>query len=259
MTNQSDSWLNLSGRVALVTGGAQGIGRAICGALGKAGAVVLVTDRDAQGAQAAAAEIVEAGGTAHARGLDVTVDADWEAAEAWVRAEFGRLDVLVNNAGICLFDRVGDDALDTYRKIFAVNVEGALLGMRTALRIMRETGTPGSIINLSSVAAKSGAPRMASYGASKSAVEHYTRSAALENAQLGFDIRINSVHPGMIETDMADQVYDHYGDREKLIPQMTTGRNGSPEEIADLVTFLASDRSSFVSGSAIVIDRAKTA
>lgn len=250
-------WIDLTDRVALVTGAAAGIGRACAIGLGAVGATVLVTDRDAQGAQAVAREIEADGGVAQAMGLDVTSDTDWLAIENWIRDGWGKLDIFVNNAGIFRADRVGDDTIEEYRRIFAVNVEGALLGMRTALRFMREAGR-GSIINMSSAAALRAAPRTVSYGASKAALEHFSKSAALENAQMGHDIRINSIHPGMTETVMADDVYALYGDREALVPRMTTGRDAQPREIADLVTFLASDRSTYISGAMIVIDRAKS-
>ncbi len=252
----SKGWIDLNGQVAVITGAASGIGKATCAALAGAGANVIALDRDLAGAQAVAAEI---GGAAHV--LDVTNAAEWHEVSDWIDAEFGRLDILVNSAGIALKDTVGDVDLSNHHKTCAINVEGTLLGMQVALRFMRPQGK-GAIINLSSTASLKGNPNMASYGASKAAVAHFTRSAALENVRAGHDIRINSVHPGLIETAMAGEFYgilEKIGPPDTLRSMMTTGRPGRPEEVADLILYLASDRASFVSGASIVIDRAASA
>ena len=252
----SKGWIDLNGQVAVITGAASGIGKATCAALAGAGANVIALDRDLAGAQAVAAEI---GGAAHV--LDVTNAAEWHEVSDWIDAEFGRLDILVNSAGIALKDTVGDVDLSNHHKTFAINVEGTLLGMQVALRFMRPQGK-GAIINLSSTASLKGNPNMASYGASKAAVAHFTRSAALENVRAGHDIRINSVHPGLIETAMAGEFYgilEKIGPPDTLRSMMTTGRPGRPEEVADLILYLASDRACFVSGASIVIDRAASA
>ncbi len=252
----SNGWIDLSGRVAAVTGAASGIGKAACVALAAAGAKVVALDRDLQGAQAVA---TTTGGAAH--GLDVTSEAEWHAVSTWIEAEYGRLDILVNSAGIAISDSVGDTDLTNYHKTFAVNVEGTLLGMQVALEFMRKQGK-GSIINLSSTASLKGNPIMASYGASKAAVSHFTRSTALQNARTGNDIRINAVLPGLVETAMADDFYDIFekiGSPEAVRGAFTTGRSARAEEIADVILFLASDRASFVSGASIVVDRAASA
>ena len=158
-------------------------------------------------------------------------------------------------------DRVGDASLDVYRKIFAINTEGTLLGMATALRFMRQAGA-GAIINLASTASLKGNPTMASYGASKAAVAHFTRSAALESVRAGHDIRINAIHPGLVETAMAGDFYDIFkklGTPDDVRSSFTSGRSARPEEIADLILFLSSDRASFISGASIIIDRAASA
>lgn len=254
-------WIDLSGQVAVVTGAASGIGRASALALAEVGAEVIAADLDEAGARAVADAIVAAGGRATARALDVTSDAAWRDLERWIADEAHRLDILVNSAGIVGTDRVGDPGTEAYRRIFAVNVEGSLLGMRTALGFMRRSGH-GAIVNVSSAASLAGASIMASYGASKAAIAHYTRSAALEVARAGHDIRINSIHPGVIETAMADafcEIYSGLGPREAVEARMTTGRFGRAEEVADLVVFLSSPRASFISGTGIVIDRAQSA
>ncbi|MEY4159937.1 MAG: hypothetical protein RLZZ136_558 [Pseudomonadota bacterium] len=255
------AWIDLTGQVALITGAASGIGQATARALAEVGARVVLTDRDETGCLAIAEAIKAAGGIAHAHALDVTREDQWQATEQWVAREFGQLDILVNSAGIALSNRVGDETLDTHRQTFAVNVEGTLLGMSVALRFMRQQGK-GAIINLSSTAALRGNPTMASYGASKAAVAHFTRSAALENVRAGHDIRINAIHPGLIETAMADDFYgifEKLGSSDVVRKAMTTGRSGRPEEVADLIVFLASERASFISGASINIDRAASA
>ena len=144
---------------------------------------------------------------------------------------------------------------------FAINVEGTLLGMQVALKFMQQQGK-GSIINLSSTASLKGNPIMASYGASKATVSHLTRSAALQNARGANDIRINAVLPGLIETAMANDFYNIFekvGPADAVRSAFTTGRAGRPDEVADVILFLASDRASFISGAAIVVDRAASA
>lgn len=252
----ANPWIDLSGKVALVTGAASGIGRATCRALAEVGAKVLATDLDLAGAQAVAEEV---GGAA--RALDVTDAAGWAAIQQWIAADFGQLDILVNSAGVALKDSVGDASLDIYHKTFAINVEGSLLGMGMALQFMRAQGK-GAIVNISSTAALRGNTLMASYGASKAAIAHYTRSAAVENIRAGHDIRINAVHPGLIETPMADdlcQIYDKLGSPETVRRMTTTDRTGRPEEVADLIVFLSSDRASYIAGTSINIDRAVNA
>lgn len=252
----SNGWIDLSGQVALVTGAAAGIGRATARALAAVGATVIAADLDLAGAEALAAEV---GGKA--RALDVT-DADaWHALGGWIEAEYGRLDILVNSAGVALKDSVGDADLSVYHKTFAINVEGSLLGMEVALKFMRKQGK-GAIVNLSSSASLRGNSLMASYGASKAAVAHFTRSAATETARAGHNIRINAVHPGLIETQMAEdlyKIYDKLGSPEAVRSAITIQRPGRPEEVADLILFLASDRASYISGASMVIDGAVNA
>lgn len=262
MTGVAAGWIDLTGRVALVTGAASGIGRASALAIASAGATVLVLDRDESGIAGTVDAISAAGGKAAGRVLDVTSEADWCAVGERVEREWGRLDILVNSAGIARFDRVDDAMFGNYREVFGVNVEGTLLGMTTALRFMRQTGQ-GAIVNISSTASLKGNPAMASYGASKAAVSHFTRSAALEANRAGQDIRINAVLPGFTETAMAQAVYDQFdeklGGRERTLSVFASGRLARPEEIANLILFLVSDRASFISGSTVVIDRAQSA
>lgn len=254
-------WIDLTGQVAAITGAASGIGRAAAFALAEVGATVLLLDRDVAGAQIVADQVIAAGGTAAAHQLDVTGDAEWLIVEQWIAQSHERLDILVNSAGVMLADKAGDSDTEIYRRTFAINVEGSLLGMRTALNFMRLAGK-GAIINVSSAAALKGSPVMASYGASKAAIAHFTRSAALTEIRAGHDIRVISVHPGLIETAMAQDFYDVFaklGGPDQVVAATTSGRAGRPAEVADLIVFLVSDRASFISGTGITIDRAQSA
>jgi NAD(P)-dependent dehydrogenase (short-subunit alcohol dehydrogenase family) len=255
-------WLGLEGRVAAITGAASGIGRATAEWLAQAGASVILIDRNEDGLGGIAESISAQGGSASVRAMDVTSKTDLDSLGDWIGEQWGRLDILANCAGIARFDRVDEAIYDTYREVFAVNVEGSLLGMITALKFMREAGT-GSVINVASTASLKGNPAMASYGASKAAIVHFTRSAALELNRAGLDVRVNAVLPGFTDTGMAQQVYDRFdeklGGREETMRIFTSGRPADPGEIANLILFLASDRASFISGSAVVVDRAQSA
>lgn len=257
-----NSWIDLSGRVALVTGAAAGIGRATAEAIARAGATTILLDRDEAGVADAAAEIAKGGFEAIGRALDVACEADWAGLNDWIAATWGRIDILVNCAGIARFDRVDANMFSTYREVFAVNVEGALRGMALALDYMRPAGC-GAIVNVSSTASLKGNPAMASYGASKAAIAHFTRSAALETNRAALDIRINAVLPGFTETGMAQQIHDRFDDRlggrDETLRVFASGRPAQPSEIADLILFLVSDRASFISGSCYNIDRAQSA
>jgi NAD(P)-dependent dehydrogenase (short-subunit alcohol dehydrogenase family) len=262
MTGLAEGWIDLSGRFALVTGAASGIGRASARALASAGATVLVLDRDERGSAETVDLIRAERGEALARTHDVTSETAWAALGDWIEDEWNRVDVLVNSAGVARFDRVEEGMTQTYREAFAVNVDGSVFGMALALRFMRKAGR-GAIVNISSTASLKGNPAMASYGASKAAISHFSRSVALECNRAGGDIRVNAVLPGFTETAMAQAVYDQFdeklGGRDKTLAVFSSGRPAQPEEIANLVLFLASDRASFVSGSTISIDRAQGA
>lgn len=266
MAGTGEGWIDLTGQLALVTGAASGIGRASAEAIAAAGATVIILDRDEGGIAETVAAIRSVGrsvgGRAEGCVLDVASEAGWLALADRVEKQWGTIDILVNSAGIARFDRVDGSMFGNYREVFGVNVEGTLLGMTTALRFMRQTGR-GAIVNISSTASLKGNPAMASYGASKAAVSHFTRSAALEANRAGQNIRINAVLPGFTETAMAQAVYDQFDDklggREGTLSVFASGRPARPDEIANLVLFLVSDRASFVSGSTVTIDRAQSA
>lgn len=258
----ADRWVDLSGQVALVTGAASGIGRATAEAMADAGATTVLLDLDEVRLGEAVEGIRQRGGEAVDRVHDVTSEADWQALQAWTAASWGRIDVMVNCAGIARFDRVDSDMFPTYREVFAVNVEGVLRGMALALDFMRPVGR-GAIVNVSSTASLKGNPAMASYGASKAAVSHFTRSAALETNRAGLDIRINAVLPGFTDTGMSQQIHDRFdeklGGREETMRVFASGRTAQPQEIANLILYLSSGRASFISGSTYNIDRAQSA
>ncbi len=234
----------LEGRVALISGAARGQGEAIARRLAAEGACVVLGDiLDEEGARVAA----DLGHTALYHHLDVRRPEDWSAITAETERSFGRLDVLVNNAGILTRGGLRDLSLETYRETIDVNQVGCLLGMQAALPLLEVRG--GSIVNTSSVAGLQGVPGLAAYASSKWAVRGLTRTAALELGALG--IRVNSIHPGAIETPMLGPVSDRAAQQYESVP---LGRMGQPGEVADLVLFLACDDSAFCTGAEFTID-----
>ena len=263
---------SLEGKVALVTGAARGIGEACARTLAAAGARVMATDIDAAGADKIAEAIRKDGFDAVALEQDVCDEARWEQVVAATVEQLGGIDVLVNNAGIFLGGKVEDDTLESVRRLNQVNIESIFLGTKYAVRAMKPGGAAGrggSIINLSSVAGLAGVPGHSAYGSTKGAVRLYTKHAAVEFGALGYPIRVNSVHPGLIETDMRDLVFDDVirigivddttAARELVEGMTAMGRLGTPQDVANAVLFLASDASSYMTGAELVIDGGFTA
>ena len=262
----------LDGRVALVTGGARGLGAAIAKALSEAGAAVMITDvLEADGA-AQAERLSASGANVRFRRHDVTSEADWAAAVAACEVELGGLDILVNNAGIYLSRPLLQTSLDDFRRVQSINVDGVFLGLKAAIPVIakRSSRWPGggAIVNLSSVAGIVGQPGTIAYNASKGAVRLMTKSAALECAAGGLNIRVNSVHPGVIETPMYEEMMAGIaamqpgGDNElrvRVAAAHPLGRIGAPVDIANAVLFLASDAAAFMTGSEMVVDGGLTA
>ena len=256
----------VSGKVALVTGAASGIGRACAERLAAEGATVILTDLQDEAGAAVVEAIGAASGSARYLHQDVTDEAGWAQVIASIAAQEGRLDILVNNAGIGLGGSVIEMSLADFRRQMAVNVEGVFLGVKHAIPLMRKSGDGGSIINMSSVAGLKGAASLAGYCASKGAVRLFTKAVALECAAAQDRIRVNSVHPGIIETPIWDTIIGTGGPGANAGPQRAAtldamasvaaalGHKGQPGDIADGVLWLASEESRYVTGAELVID-----
>lgn len=249
---------DLDGRIALVTGASRGLGAASARALAAQGATVILTDLFAPEDLAH-----ELGG--HAFKQDVTDEAQWVAAMAFARDAAGGLDILVNNAGLFLMKPVTETTLEDWRRINSVNVEGVFLGTKHAIPLLAERAGRWSggtaIVNLSSVAGLRGAAGVTCYTASKGAVRLFTKGVAMEVAPM--KIRVNSVHPGIIETDMGDDLVQRFSAasgtgnndmREQLSLRHPLGHFGLPANVADAVVFLSGDRAAFITGTELVVD-----
>lgn len=251
--------ITLDGAVVLVTGAAGGIGRAICQALSEAGATVIATDL---------AQAAEISGCSAYHPHDVTSEADWARIADFINSAYGRLDALVNNAAVARVESIEATTLATWRKIQAVNVESVLIGTQATLELLKISGKSrkggASIVNFSSVGGLRGAALASAYCTSKGAVKLFTKSAAIEFGALGYNIRVNSVHPGGIDTEMLGGMLQRYVDLgavssveaalSGVIAQHPLGRMGKPQEIGEGVVYLCSSASSFVTGSEFVID-----
>ncbi len=245
----------VSGKVALITGGARGLGAADARALVREGAMVVIADVLEDEGRALAAEL---GDAASFMSLDVRDEAAWDRVIDAIRARHGRLDVLVNNAGVTRFGDPESVKTDDYRFIMAVSVDGTVFGTRAALPLMKESGG-GSIINMASIASVQGEAYVAAYCAAKGAVEAYTRATAVHCAQKKLNIRCNSLHPAAIDTPMvrsAPALAAAANMPEVLSGEQASLANpvGEPTDIAHLVVYLASDESRFISGQRFIID-----
>lgn len=256
---------DLTGRKALVTGGARGIGAGIAEALASAGAAVMIGDVLADQGREIAARITASGARAGFAPLDVTRDDSWAEAVAATANALGGFDILVNNAGIEITSLLADvDAADL-RRMFDVNVIGTALGMKHAFRAMRPgAGAGGAIVNISSVAATIAFPAIAGYSATKSAVDRLTRVGALESGKLGYGVRVNCLYPGLVPTQMGMQLADDLVGAglwptteaavTEVIGQTPLGRLGEVSDMADAVIFLCSDAARFITGAGLPVD-----
>ncbi|TNE36542.1 MAG: glucose 1-dehydrogenase [Alphaproteobacteria bacterium] len=257
----------VAGKIALVTGGAAGIGEACARVLAREGATVIITDvQDARG-EKLASDIYASGGKAAYKHQDVVTEAGWQQLIGEIEDEYGGLDVLVNNAGIGNGGAITEMSYESYSQMMAINVDGVFLGCKHAIPLMTKSGG-GSIINISSVAGLKGAPGLSAYSASKGAVRLLSRSLAIECARAGIKIRVNSVHPGIIDTEIWTKISASTADNltplggantlsAKMVAEMAAvpiGHAAEPVEIANGVLFLASDESRYVTGSELVID-----
>jgi NAD(P)-dependent dehydrogenase (short-subunit alcohol dehydrogenase family) len=251
--------IRLDDTIALVTGAAGGIGRAVCQALKEAGATVIATDL-------AAGARIQGADAYHVH--DVASEPHWARIAAEIQATHGRLDALVNTAAIARVASIAETTLEDWRKIQAVNVESIHIGTRAMLELLKTSGRSrqggASIVNFSSVGGLRGAAFTAAYCSSKGAVKLYTKSAAIEFAALKYNIRVNSVHPGGIETEMLNAMMQRYVDlgaspsveasAAAISARHPIGRMGTADEIGGGVVYLCSSAASFVTGSELVID-----
>jgi 3(or 17)beta-hydroxysteroid dehydrogenase len=237
----------LKDKVVLVTGAAGAIGSAIADAVAAQGGVAVTTDLPGR------AEVTHA--------LDVTAEADWVRVIAAIEQNGGRLDGLVNAAGIVAIGTVEDTDFTTWRRVMAINLDGTFLGCKYGMRLLRRGG--GSIVNISSVSGLVGGHNLAAYNASKGGVRLLTKSVALSGARLNPAVRCNSVHPAFIEGPMADGMIAQFRDparaRERLAASVPLGRFGTPAEVAELCVYLLADESAFVTGAEFVLDGGLTA
>jgi NAD(P)-dependent dehydrogenase (short-subunit alcohol dehydrogenase family) len=247
----------LDGKVALISGGARGQGATEARMFAQEGARVVFGDILDEEGKRVEAQIRELGGEATYVHLDVTREADWQAAVETAVNRYGKLDVLVNNAGILIRKGIEETTVEDWDRIMAVNAKGVFLGTKATIPAMRQAGG-GSIINISSTAGLvSSLSGSASYTATKGAVRLFTNATAIQYAKEG--IRCNSVHPGPIETDMIQDTLNDPARMEERMSRLPLGRVGKPEEVAYGVLYLASDESSFVTGAELVIDGGTTA
>jgi 3alpha(or 20beta)-hydroxysteroid dehydrogenase len=239
----------LEGKVALITGGAHGIGAAIARRFAEEDARVLITDVELPAAQLVADELDR---DAMAQTLDVSSEREWAAVLSWALDARERIDVLVNNAGLFLAASLADTTLEDFRRLQEVNQIGVFLGMRTIAPAMASRGA-GSIVNVSSIAGLVGSPYLTAYAAGKWALRGMTKAAAKELASSG--VRVNSLHPGQIDTDMHTRQRERTPELvQRLVASIPMQRIGDPGEVAEAAVFLAADESRYVTGSELVVD-----
>jgi NAD(P)-dependent dehydrogenase (short-subunit alcohol dehydrogenase family) len=275
MTRKENNMGRVNGKIALVTGGASGIGQATSEVLAREGATVIISDiQEAEGNQVVA-NIIKEGGKASFKSHDVADESHWQSIISEIAEEFGGLDILVNNAGIGIPSLITEMSLESWRRQRSINLDGVFLGVKHAIPVMAESGG-GSIVNISSVAGLQGAAGMSGYNATKGGVRIFTKGVAKECAMGGLNIRVNSVHPGIIATPIW-ALKELTGEQRKNInfpgseganavdvdamaeAQVPLGVAGTAEDIAKGILFLASDDSSHMTGSELVIDGGITA
>ncbi|MEV6072613.1 SDR family NAD(P)-dependent oxidoreductase [Nocardia sp. NPDC052001] len=261
------SGYDLSGRHALVTGAARGLGAGMAEALARAGAAVAIADVNEDLGKQTAEALRATGATAEFVPLDVSDDDRWEHAITDTVAALGGLDIVVNNAGVEITSLVVDLDPAQVRRMLEVNVLGTALGIKHAFRAMRPGGAAGrggAIVNIASVAATIAFPGISVYSATKSAVDRLTRVAAMESGKLGYGVRVNCVYPGLVPTEMGAQLANDvaeiglFGSADEavaaVIAQTPQGRLGEVADMADAVVFLASDAARFITGAGLPVD-----
>jgi NAD(P)-dependent dehydrogenase (short-subunit alcohol dehydrogenase family) len=264
---------SLNGRVALVTGAGGGIGSAICHRLSCDGAFVIAADLNGDQAARVADEIKTGGRGALGLRLDITRQEDWRSAIAETAGVAGALDILVNNAGGASIRPLETLSVEDWTRDIDVNLNGAFLGIKEALEIMRQSASRspsgGAIVNIASVSALIGSPGMPAYSAGKGGLRLFTKAIAVDFARRRYGIRVNSIYPGLIDTPLTRPLFesrmkeasqeDIDAIRAKMLERYPIGRIGRPEEIAAVVSFLASDDSSYMVGAELVVDGGLTA
>jgi NAD(P)-dependent dehydrogenase (short-subunit alcohol dehydrogenase family) len=263
----------LDGKVALLSGAARGIGGETAKLMAAAGAKVVIGDLlDAEGATMVA-EIQQAGGQAEYIHLDVTSEADWQAAIARATSRFGKLDILVNNAGVFTGLSIEEATLADWQKLVAVNMTGVFLGTKLCAPALREAAKASphgsAIVNLASIAGLVGSALDPLYSMTKGGVTLFTKSTAIEFGRKGYRIRVNSIHPGVIQTEMGEQTFvararrtgsnDLAPARDLVTSTIPWGRLGVPDDIAKGILFLASDDAAYMNGAGLVVDGGFTA
>lgn len=257
------SFVNIKNKVALITGAGSGIGRACANLFAEEGAIVIVADIDEPLGKEVASQI-----SADFVKLDVTDESSWINAYQFIQEKHNKLNILVNNAGIAFGGSITELSLHDWRRLMAVNLDGVFLGTKHAIPLMQKNNG-GSIVNVSSASGIVGSPTAAAYCASKGGVRLFTKAVALECAQARNNIRVNSIHPGAVATpmfekgptwnDFVNQMGGVEGAWKKIAEATPLGRVAEPEEIAKAILFLASDASSYLTGSEIIIDGGYTA
>lgn len=258
---------DLQGRKALVTGGARGLGAGMAQALAAAGASIVVADILDDTGEATVQGLRASGANAHFVHLDVTDEAQWEAAVNTTVQTLGGFDILVNNAGVEETALVADIDVAALRRMLDVNIVGTALGLKHAFRAMRPGGAAGqggAVVNVASVAATIAFPAIAGYSATKTAVDRLTRVAAMESGQLGYGVRVNCVYPGLVPTDMGMKLANDvvsvglFPSAEAavgaIVAQTPLGRLGTVADMADAVAFLCSDAARFITGAGLPVD-----
>lgn len=248
-------------KVAIVTGGASGLGRSSAILLAREGAKIVVTDLDEENGNKVVQQIIDDGGEAIFIKQDVSEEDEWKKVIETTLKTFGKLHILANAAGIA--KNVEDTTLAKWKKLLSINLDGSFLGTQYAIKAMKETGEGGSIINFSSIEGLIGDPNLAAYNASKGGVTIFTKSAALHCAKQGYGIRVNSIHPAYIWTPLVESLLKAQGNLEEGKKQLESlhpvGHLGEPDDIGYGVVYLASDESKFMTGSELVIDGGYTA
>ena len=240
----------LDGKVAIVSGGARGLGASYCRALVREGASVVLGDVLDEEGQGLADELGESATYTH---LDVRDESDWREIASKAQHDFGRLDILVNNAGTSHLAPIETHSVEDWQRLLDINLTGTFLGIKACIPQLRESGR-ASIINISSVAGMQGFQNMAGYAASKYGVRGLTKVAAVDLGR--YNIRVNSVHPGRVRTPLVESLASGLPPAESLVP---LARSADPDELAALIVFLASDESSFSTGSEFIADGGRSA